>query len=56
MRAREKSNFLMILLMLTILAAGQTLPLTTNIIQASSAKITDFSVNVGGGAVDFFLP
>lgn len=56
MLAREKSSFLMVLLILTVLAAGQTIPMVTNIIQASSAKITDFSVDVGGGAVDFFLP
>jgi hypothetical protein len=54
MLAGKKSSFLIILLMLTVLAEGQNVPVTTSIIQASSAKITDFSV-VGGGAVDFFL-
>ena len=55
MPAGKRNSLLIILLMMAALAAGQTLPMITNVLQTSSAQITDFSVKAGGGAVDFFL-
>jgi len=55
MSAGKKSSFILLQLTIMALAAGQNVPVITNVIETSSAQITDFSVNVGGGAIDFFL-
>lgn len=54
MPGERKSNLLVLVLMLAMPAAGQNVPISTTVLNTTSAEITSFSV-VTGSAVDFLF-